>query len=564
MQNTIKSILYLLILGIAVWWMSANVVWLGDDLDYQFRMRGEIWQSWGHIKTFKEFCLSQLTHYQHVNGRVVAHSLVQLFNAFCGQQAFAICNGIIYMLFAVFISNAGKINISRNSRGALSAICLSVLCFVTKMMPTCQIGYIWGMLVNIIWLTAFFHRKRPGWGIVLILFITGIIVGNWQESISIGVCAALGVWWISQFFDRHKTFHTFFDWRRSWMILGYIAGTASNCLAPSTINRVSQIAPSLTDQLLIASYSLPAVFLLAISAIIIGIRYRKTISLSMDSYEGEIPPGFLVIASVTLVAFNMFIGIYSNRQLFGANLFAAIILLRLLPNHRFCRLMNFLLTLLVISTWSVMYIGITEVKRQYKDIVDLHARSADGIVEYDRSRVMTMGYPLASKYYEDILGQFNNDLHHSLMKDLKHRRNSPTLKLKPTAVPDREKVETYAPGHFSVTLLQPSDQEPLREIMVFGHYSIPVISALPVMLNSHLLDSIPYVGNSKALRFIRDRVNKMELPKIKAAPRNLTVLSYSRIRPPYVTAVIIPEYPFYTADSIHILPHKAILNENSR
>ncbi len=73
MKKTIFSSVFLLILGIAVWWMSAEVVWLGDDLDYKYMMKGEIWQSWGKIKTVKQFFESQWIHYQHVNGRFVAH-----------------------------------------------------------------------------------------------------------------------------------------------------------------------------------------------------------------------------------------------------------------------------------------------------------------------------------------------------------------------------------------------------------------------------------------------------------------------------------------------------------
>lgn len=98
MKFAVRSSIYLLLLGLAIWWMGAHVVWLGDDLDYKYMMKGEIWQSWGKIKTVKDFFDSQLIHYQKVNGRFIAHSLVQIFNAKLGQQAFAVCNAIVYII----------------------------------------------------------------------------------------------------------------------------------------------------------------------------------------------------------------------------------------------------------------------------------------------------------------------------------------------------------------------------------------------------------------------------------------------------------------------------------
>lgn len=514
MKNTSRSISCLLLLASAIWWMSANVVWLGDDLDYKYLMKGEIWQSWGWINTFQQFWESQYIHYIHVNGRFVAHTLVQLFNGVLGQQVFAIFNGLIYALFALFLANAGKVKPEDNSAGVFSAVSLSVICFITKMMPTCQIGYIWAMAANLLWMKCFFSKGKPSWFKVFLLFITGFLVGNWQESISIGVCAGLGFWWLSQFFRRHKTFHNFFDWRRSWMLLGYVIGTATNCLAPSTLGRVSTIATPLSDQLMIAAYSVPAVLLLLTVTIILVARGRCGISFNFKTDKGDIPDGCLIMALITLLIFNLIIGVYSNRQLFGANLFAAVLLLRALPRHRFNLAFNIIAGACVIGVWTIMYMGIMEVRNQYKDIVSLYEASEKGTVEYDRTRVMTLGHPLDAKYYEDILGQFNNDLHHSMMKDFKHNRKGKTLKLKPTVPTDEEKVVEYAPGHFYVTVKMPKAHEPNRKVKVYGHYAIADIIEIP------------------------------------AEPRDLEISTYSHRRTPYGTTIIIPEYPFFRADSI--------------
>lgn len=514
MKKTILSSLFLLLLGIVIWWMSAEVVWLGDDLDYKYMMKGEIWQSWGKIKTVKQFFESQCIHYQHVNGRFVAHSLVQLFNAHYGQKIFAIINALVYMLFAFLLGKAGKVRFKENPGGVLSAICISVLCFITKMMPTCQIGYIWAMVANIAWLMVFFMIKRPNWLSTISMLLLGIIVGNWQESVSLGVCCGVGLWWIYQLSNsiRHKGHK--FDWHRSWMLLGYAIGTAINCFAPSTIGRVSDIEMPLRDQFLIGSYSFPSITLLIIVAIW---EYRKRGKLGLFEFKssnGAIPYGVLTSGIIFLVVFNLAIGIYSNRQLFGANLFATILLLSVLPRHKFNILFNTLATIGVLAFWIIMATGMKEVKKQYDKIVQLHAKSEDGSVYFDRTRVMTLGFPLRAKYYEDILGQFDNDLHHSMMKDFKHTRKGRTLKLKPTSRLDRESVENYAPGHFNVTIKEPLKGEAPRKVIVHGHY--------------------PILG-------------------IMATPRIIEIPKYSKRRPPYATTIIIPEYPFFRADSISIV-----------
>ncbi len=503
-------------LGMAIWWMSANAVWLGDDIDYKYMMKGEIWQSWGKIKTAKAFLDSQLIHYHNVNGRFVAHSLVQLFNARLGQEVFAICNGAVYMFFALLIGIAGGVKFNKNTGGIISAISLSVLCFITKMMPTCQIGYIWGMTANIGWLMLFYKKGNPSWPTSITMTLAGIIVGNWQESISIGVCGGLGVWWIIQWIDSRKSNTLKFEWRRSWMILGYVAGTATNCLAPSTIGRVSDIAMPLTDQLLIASYSYPAVAMLIIVILYQKFRHVKIHIFTFRNSEGAIPEGPLTLGLLLLIAFNIVIGVYSNRQLFGANLFAAILTLRITPRHRFATLLNITASIAVLAFWMLMIIGINEVKRQYNEIGRLHAESSDGSVYYDRTRVMTLGFPLRAKYYEDILGQFDNDLHHSIMKDFKQIRKGRTLKLKPTVNVEGELAVCFAPAHFTVTLKEPPKGEAPREIILYGHY--------------------PILG-------------------IKSEPRKIQVTRYSNRSKSYSTAVIIPEFPFFITDSIKIVPY---------
>lgn len=299
-------------------------------------------------------------------------------------------------------------------------------------------------------------------------------------------------------------------------MLGYFIGTASNCLAPSTLSRVSTVTTPLSDQLLVASYSLLGIILLMLALIYLGIRGKSKLTLRFDDEKGKIPDGFFICGLIFLLIFNVIVGVYSNRQLFGANLFAVILLMRALPRHRFNVFFNVMAGLGMAAVWVVNYVGIEEVRSQYEDIKALHAESEDGAVEYDRVRVMTIGHPSEAKYYEDIVGQFDNDLHHSLMKDFKHTRKGKTLKLRPTVAPDSAVVKEYAPGHYYVTVKEPKKGAVPREITIHGHYTI---------------------------------LGMIDIP---AVDRKLQVLKYSRRRGGYGTAVIIPEYPLFFTDSISL------------
>lgn len=443
----------------------------------------------------------------------MAHALVQLFNGLLDQRTFAICNAMVYPLLIIMLGHLGNVRIRENYGGLFSAAVISIICFITKMMPTCQIGYIWAMTANMLWLYFFFTSRRPSWAKVAVMFLLGAIAGNWQESVSLGVCAGTGCWWLSQFGNRSRR-KRWFDWRRSWMLLGYVLGTASVCLSPSTMSRVSTVETPLSDQILVASYSLTAVCMLVISTIIMIMRKKRLPAPSFQLKEDGIPGACLLAAMIFLLAFNFAVGIFSNRQLFGANMFAAILLLRLLPHHRLPLILNAMVGVAVIALWIAMQTGIGQVRRQYDEISALHAASPDGTVEYDRVRVTILGHPSDAKYYEDVVGQFDNDLHHSIMKEFKHTKGGKTLKLKPTTPPDTDNVARYAPGHFNVTTEMPRNGEPPREITIYGHYSLLGVIDIP------------------------------------APPRKLQISRYSRMRPPFGTATIIPEYPLFLADSI--------------
>lgn len=108
----ILSIAILSIVAIIIFIFSANCVWLVDDIHYQFNMSAD--SHLQRINSVWDIFASQWEHYFSVNGRYVAHWLVQLFCGLLGQKVFAICNALIYIVYISFVIKLAGTNIKNS------------------------------------------------------------------------------------------------------------------------------------------------------------------------------------------------------------------------------------------------------------------------------------------------------------------------------------------------------------------------------------------------------------------------------------------------------------------
>ncbi|MGN0236923.1 MAG: DUF6056 family protein [Lepagella sp.] len=114
-------------------------------------------------------------------------------------------------------------------------IVLCLLSFQSKMMPSCQIGFVW-MFTFTTWLVILFMNPgiKPGVWVSVLCGIVAIIVGNGQEALNTGVSAALLIYCI-----RNRKKMTLLQY---CLMIGFWIGTLSNCLSPGTISRCSRSA----------------------------------------------------------------------------------------------------------------------------------------------------------------------------------------------------------------------------------------------------------------------------------------------------------------------------------
>lgn len=440
-RRVLWSTVVLMALAVTVGLSSYMVLWLGDDVDYGFFIRNSIWDSYGSIDSVEKFFRSQGNHYWYVNGRATAHALVQLYCAVLGQTAFALSNALVYTVFVwLMLRWAG---VRRPMRHPLALLCVSalvLLAFVCKMMPTTQIGFVWMMTLNLLWL-RFYVRCPRHIAAVLAVTVLGIFAGNGQEALSIGISLALFV------FAVHRRLRL--GWRR-WLMTGaYWLGTLTICLSPGTLSRASTIHIPLSSSLLYMSVSLPVLWL-AVAVLIYKLR-RGQLDIRRFWHRNAL---WIIVICVMMV-FNLLIGVYSNRQLFGVELAALIVMLNMLPRHRFG--LPGVITLVVLATAfvSVQAVLSARVRDQFDYIETEHKRLNQKAVRIDRTLASDNLFLREFRYYEEIVGAFNNDTHHSLQK-LVRRRNPGlrTIHVWPAYMQQgylaTDTIHAYAPEHYFV------------------------------------------------------------------------------------------------------------------
>lgn len=466
-RTLLGSVTTLVVLSVAVFTVSAMVTWLGDDVDYAFFIRDSIWNSYGPVdSSFYDFFSSQTNHYLTVNGRYVAHTLVQFFCGVAGQWAFAACNAVVYPFFVIMLMKvAGIRRPLRHTSTVAGLSALVIVTFVTKMMPTTQIGFVWMFLLNLLWLRCLLKgpdvsgmRRWRRVAVYAVLLLLSVAAGNGQEAISIGLAGATGLWWLSRKGRVGRM--------RMLLLAGYWSGTLAICLSPGTLGRAADMHISLGDSLLYIALSLRMTYVLL--AVVLWQLWRNVraglhegkesgVRVLMTDYMRRLwkRNRLYLAAMAILLLFNLTVGVYSNRQLFGIELCAVIVILRILPGRRVTMPWACLAIAMAVVVYIFQYQGIQRVNRQYREIERSFVRGGGSTIYYDRTLAFTNPFMRQFRYYEEVVGQFNNDPHHSLQKKLYdlYPKLLP-VQVRPALLRDlpsvSDRVTTFGPRQFVV------------------------------------------------------------------------------------------------------------------
>lgn len=384
---------------IYIYYCCANVIWLGDDVMYEYHFSAICdpmrQREPRKLERIFEIFDSLKNHFNVQNGRLTAHFFVQLFCAFLGQKLFAIINAFFYpLLFALIIRMSGrKIG---NLRSWLTIGALVMIGFWFTATPSRQIGYIWMPVLIFIFLFVFFRKERGTPSLMRLVgyALLALIAGNAQETFGFGICFALGIYAIKNL--RHLG-------AKDWVMgLSFFAGLLVIVLSP----RAHADAASVHCEFLQGLYFLFRK--LHIFYILLVISIFKLAMRKMTLRElWRVNPFFWEALLITLPVM-LWIGIVNYRQLMGIELFSIILITGILRRGGFGNL--WLLPSLAIMIW-IGYLKVERVAEEKRIAADIENQIITSDDEFviantwkigwfpllDFNEILYMGFP-----YQDI------------------------------------------------------------------------------------------------------------------------------------------------------------------
>lgn len=353
---------------------SLNALWIGDEILYRFHFR-----TGTELSSFKEIFASQAQHYMTMNGRLPAHFLVQFVITHIGQIGFALANVIVWLLLLFLMLRICRIRFN-DSIYVLLITLLLILGIQTKFVPTCQIGYVWMFTIVVGFLLLFFsnskyNSKFSAVGLALYSFLAG-----WsQEAIVVGVSVSLIIYVVANY--KKVSFH---QWT---MFFAFGIGAVMLCLSPANFIRTDALhgsvdfLPPFVYSLAKMAISLRVSYILAIYVFYL-IVYRRITIKELYSHNS-----FYINSLLTLFVFNVLIGVFGNRQLFGIELMSMILLCDYIKKYSIKDRIPIVL-IYALSVWGVIHfmnhmILLEHENNIYDTLIADYNKSDDGVVYYD-------------------------------------------------------------------------------------------------------------------------------------------------------------------------------------
>ncbi len=338
------------LVGALVFCLTYYIEWYGDALLYRFDFG-----SGAPVDSAGSIFASQWVHYMVMNGRIWAHVLCQAFSSMWGQTVFAVSNALVYIAFVMLFARV----CGRTWRRLpdLLVCILAVLFFCdTSYIANCQIGYIWTSAATVAFIIMYMRSRthgHPGAWRMTGLFLLALLAGNSNEAIAIGTGAALIVDLIRNF--KRLT-------AAQWvMIAGFDIGGLLLCLSPGILERASGESANIVWSVFrLLGYSRMLYVLLITLAVL---KIRRRIRLKEFARDNC----FFIVALATLLVFNLAIGIgeLSGRQLFGVELFSAILTVRALNG---VKLPGWLLAVATVAVAAIYVMKFDFLRKSNEDI----------------------------------------------------------------------------------------------------------------------------------------------------------------------------------------------------
>lgn len=240
-QFTKYDYLFFAICGIAYYFLIRQYIPFLDDFLYKFCCDNNYSQP---IETFSDILKSQTFHYTQVNGRFLVHCFVQFFCSIGGLQSYYICSSLVFVFLiaiATLLIKKELPNELKDARSVRYSFLLLLLLFVSEIGKfffasiAFTINYMWSTAVYLFFILLYYIVKdNPlNWKIreCILLALIGLVCGSWQESFSIGIAGAIGIYYVFHIKEVRGAL-----W---WLLVGFALGAIIGVFAPGNFVRIA-------------------------------------------------------------------------------------------------------------------------------------------------------------------------------------------------------------------------------------------------------------------------------------------------------------------------------------
>lgn len=249
-SRPIFNIVIIMLAGVFTALLSYNREWLGDDLCFMFEtlpldVEDSI-ENQHLIESFGDVVESQYQFYLTANGRTSVQFMTQVFAGLLGQGVFAVCNGVMMVLFIwLLVSFTLRLPCDRGlwkrSINVSSWNYLVSLIALFFLFPRLDSVIIWAPLsfaLNYLWVGVMFlaymmlfvrSRRKSAWVLLLAL-----LLGWSNEAFTIPLSGTLFFYWIKNKGAVRPS--------QRLMIIALWVGTALSVLSPGTLLRATVMA----------------------------------------------------------------------------------------------------------------------------------------------------------------------------------------------------------------------------------------------------------------------------------------------------------------------------------
>lgn len=280
-------------------------------------------------QTFLSVIHDQAHDYININGRILAHSFVQLIGGILGKPIFNIMNALMTTFLILLVSYVTNIKLVTNNN--LFLVICSLACvwfmypdqYVTMFMIAGSLNYIWSSVLILLFLIFYaLISENTHWIKILSLCLLALIVGAWNDMYSVCVTPAI-------FIDLlyHKKYR---NKKLLFYAICFCIGAVIVVLAPGNFARFNIVfdgnspTPISTKFVNMLTYLLSSPILLIWGSTLVLALLRRYNKIRLNNHLTSV----IIIAIIFSLAFITVSGACWPRTYFAIYTFSFILLLQ--------------------------------------------------------------------------------------------------------------------------------------------------------------------------------------------------------------------------------------------